>query len=62
MSLLSPLRYAVDLMRGIFYWGQPEYDRIILASPLVNLGVIGASFTIFLVIGTFLFVRSERNR
>ena len=62
LSLLSPLRYAVDLTRGIFYWGRPEYDRIVLTTPLVNLGVIGASFVVFIVIGTFLFVRSERNR
>jgi len=62
LSLLSPLRYAVDLTRGIFYWGQPEYGRIVLATPLVNLGVIGVSFVAFIVIGTFLFVRSERNR
>ena len=62
LSRLSPLRYAVDLTRGIFYWGQPEYDRIVLAAPLVNLVVIGASFAIFMLIGTFLFVRSERNR
>lgn len=62
LSLLSPLRYAVDLTRGIFYSGQPEYERIVLTTPLVNLGVIGVSFVVFLVIGTFLFVRSERNR
>ena len=62
LSLLSPLRYAVDLTRGIFYLGQPEYDNIILMSPLLNLAVIGASFAIFMVVGTFLFVRSEQNR
>ncbi len=62
LSLLSPLRYAVDLMRGLFYWGQPEYDRIVLASPLANLVIIGATFVVFMAIGTFLFVRSERNR
>jgi ABC-2 type transport system permease protein len=62
LSRLSPLRYAVDLTRGIYYWGQPEYDRVVLASPLMNLGILGASFALFLVIGTFLFVRSERNR
>ena len=62
LSLLSPLRYAVDLTRGIFYLGQPEYDRIVLTTPLANLSVIGVSFVVFLVIGTFLFVRSERNR
>jgi len=62
LSRLSPLRYAVDLTRGIYYWGQPEYDRVVLASPWMNLGILGASFALFLVIGTFLFVRSERNR
>ncbi len=62
LSLLSPLRYAVDLTRGIYYWGMPEYDRIVLASPLVNAAVIAASFAILMVIGTWLFTRSERNR
>lgn len=62
LSRLSPLRYAVDLARGVFYSGQPEYDRIVLTTPLVNLGVIGISFVVFIAIGTFLFVRSERNR
>ncbi len=62
LSLLSPLRYAVDLTRGLFYWGRPEYDRIVLTSPLVNFAVIGATFTIFMIIGTLLFVRGERNR
>jgi ABC-2 type transport system permease protein len=62
LSRLSPLRYAVDLTRGIFYLGQPEYDSVVLASPFVNLATLGASFVIFMVIGTFLFVRSERNR
>ncbi len=62
LSLLSPMRYAVDLTRGIFYWGMPEYERIVLASPLANLAVIGASFALLMIIGTWLFTRSERNR
>jgi ABC-2 type transport system permease protein len=62
LSRISPLRYAVDLTRGLFYWGQPEYGLVVLTSPLVNLAIIAASFAIFMVIGTFLFVRSERNR
>ena len=62
LSKISPLRYAVDLTRGIFYAGQPEYDKVVLASPLVNLIIMTAMFLIFLVIGTTLFVRSERNR
>ncbi len=62
LSLLSPLRYAVDLMRGLYYMGRPEYNLIVLAPPLVNLAAIGVSFVVFMLIGTFLFVRSERNR
>jgi ABC-2 type transport system permease protein len=62
LSRLSPLRYSVDLTRGLFYWGQPEYDAVVLASPLVNLVILGVTFAFFMMIGTFLFVRSERNR
>ncbi len=62
LSRLSPLRYAVDLTRGIFYLGQPEYESVVLTTPLANVAILGGSFALFMVIGTFLFVRSERNR
>jgi ABC-2 type transport system permease protein len=61
-SLASPLRYAVDLVRGVVYTGRPEYDKVVLFSPLTNLLVMGAMFTGFLVLGTALFVRQETNR
>ena len=62
LSRIAPMTYAVDFVRGIFYWGQPEYRLIVLNSPFVNLLIIGTMFAVFLVIGTFLFVRNERNR
>jgi ABC-2 type transport system permease protein len=62
LSHLSPMRYAVDLMRGVFYTGQPEYAEVVLQHPLFNLAVMAALFMAFLATGTFLFVRSERNR
>lgn len=62
LSRLSPMRYAVDLARGIFYAGQPEYAKVVLQEPLANLALMGAMFAVFLVVGTFLFVRGERNR
>jgi ABC-2 type transport system permease protein len=62
LSRISPMRYAVDLARGIYYAGQPEYDKVVLQNPLFNLMVMAAMFFVFLVTGTFLFVRSERNR
>ncbi len=61
-SRLAPMTYAVDLVRSIYYWGTPEYSKIVLHSPLVNLAIISAIFLVFLSAGTFLFVRNERNR
>lgn len=62
VSLLSPLRYAVDLMRGLFYWGTPEYNTIVLFPPWLNFSIMLASFIGFMVLGTVQFVRAERNR
>jgi ABC-2 type transport system permease protein len=62
LSKLMPLRYAVDLIRGVYYAGQPEYALVTLNNPLFNLVVISAGFAVFLVAGTVLFVRRERNR
>jgi ABC-2 type transport system permease protein len=62
LSLLSPMRYAVDLVRGLFYAGQPDYAKIVLEPPVVDLAVISGLCTVFLVMGTALFVRGERNR
>ncbi|HKF39143.1 MAG TPA: ABC transporter permease [Ktedonobacteraceae bacterium] len=62
-SRIAPLRYAVDLTRAIYYAGQPAtYNKVVLVSPLINLFIMTAMFVIFLVIGTVLFVRSERNK
>jgi ABC-2 type transport system permease protein len=62
LSRISPMRYAVDLARGVFYVGRPDQAQVLLAAPAVNLVIIAASFTVFLVAGTLLFVRAERNR
>jgi ABC-2 type transport system permease protein len=62
VSRVAPLRYAVDLMRGVFYAGQPDYNAVVLATPAFNGTIIGGLFAVFLVVGTALFVRGERNR
>ena len=61
-SRIAPMRYAVDLARGFFYAGRPEFSRVVLDPPIVDLAVIAGMFVVFLVIGTALFVRNERNR
>ena len=62
LSRISPLRYVVDLIRGVVYTGQPEYHRIVLLSPAVNFAIILAMFAAFMLAGTGLFVRRETNR
>jgi ABC-2 type transport system permease protein len=62
LSLISPLRYVVDLIRGVAYVGRPEYDKVVLFDPLTNIAVMGVMFAVLLVAGTWLFVRQETNR
>ncbi len=61
-SRLSPMTYAVDLLRSVYYLGNPEYSKTVLFNPLINLSVVLGAGLVFLVIGTFLFVKNERNR
>jgi ABC-2 type transport system permease protein len=62
LSLISPMRYAVDLTRGAFYAGQPDYAQVVLQSPAVNIAIMAVLFLVFLFVGTILFVRREQNR
>jgi ABC-2 type transport system permease protein len=62
LSRISPLTYVVDFMRGIYYWGEPEYSKIVLYNPLTDLLIIGLMFAVMLLIGTYIFVRNEKNR
>lgn len=62
LSRISPMRYAVDLTRGVFYAGHPDYPKVVLEEPIVNLTIMLGLFLVFMLGGTWLFVRSERNR
>lgn len=62
VSHLSPMRYAIDLVRDVYYGGLPESVQVALAGAPVNLAIIGGMFVAFMLVGTTLFVRSERNR
>lgn len=62
ISRLIPMTYAVDFLRGIFYLNRPEYNQVVLYSPLVDLLIITALFTVMLFLGTYLFIKNERNR
>jgi ABC-2 type transport system permease protein len=62
LSRVAPMRYAVDLLRNVYYGFQPAGMPVEAASAATNLAIIGVSFAVFIVIGTTFFVRSERNR
>jgi ABC-2 type transport system permease protein len=62
LSHISPLRYTVDLVRGVYYTGQPDYAKVVLDPPIFDFTVQVVLFLVFIGVGTFLFVRHERNR
>ncbi len=62
LSALSPMRYAVELIRNVYYGTQTGLVAPATSPLALNVVVIAASLLGFIVIGTALFVRSERNR
>lgn len=62
LSRISPMTYAVDLVRSIYYLGNPIAGKVVLHSISTDLLVI-VLMTIFMVtVGTLIFVRNEKNR
>jgi ABC-2 type transport system permease protein len=62
LAKLMPMTYSIDLARNIFYAGKPEYATAVLNPAWLDLGVTVALFVVFTVIGTWMFVRADRNR
>ncbi len=62
ISHLVPMRYAVDLVRGLYYQGTPEFSKIVLLPVWQNLLIIATMFTVMFTIGSILFVKNEKNR
>jgi len=62
LSALSPMRYAVEVTRNVFYGLQPDVPAPDIGAFAINVIVMVLSFLAFIAIGTVLFVRAERNR
>ena len=62
LSRLAPMRYAVDLTRSVFYAGSPDRHRVVVDGFLLDVVLVAVLGTVFLIAGTALFVRNERNR
>jgi ABC-2 type transport system permease protein len=62
LSRMLPMTYCVDLGRAVVYAGSPDFSSVVLFNPVVSLAAIAALTAICLVLGTYLYARSEKNR
>lgn len=62
LAKIAPLTYAVDLVRHAYYAGTPELPKVTAFSISTNVLIVLTLFLACLFIGTFLFVRKEKNR
>ncbi|MCL2668705.1 MAG: ABC transporter permease [Micrococcales bacterium] len=62
LARILPMTYCVDLARAVVYSGTPTYSQVVLFHPAVSLAVVGSLTVVFLVIGTYLYARSEKDR
>ena len=62
LSRCMPMTYCLDLARAVVYAGSPEYSSVVMFNPAINFAAITALTVVCLVIGTYFFARSEKNR
>lgn len=62
LSRLMPMTYCLDLVRAVVYAGTADYASIVMFNPGVNFAAITALTVVCLIIGTFFFAHSEKNR
>ena len=62
LSRLMPMTYCLDLTRAVVYSGTEEYKSVVIFNPIVNFTAIALLTTVCLIIGTFFYAQSERNR
>jgi len=62
LSRLMPMTYCLDLVRTAAYAGTPEYDALVMFNPTINLVAIIGLTVVCLIVGTFFFARSEKNK
>jgi len=62
LSRAMPMTYCLDLTRAVVYSGTAEYDNVVMFNPVVNFTAIAVLTAIFLIIGTFFYAQTEKNR
>jgi len=62
LSRISPMTYAVDVVRHAYYAGTPDLAKTTIASLPVNLAAVVILYLLFFILGTLIFVRRESSR
>ena len=62
ISRILPMTYSLDLTRAVVYAGTQEYSDVVLFSPAVSVAATVIVAVVCLVVGTFFYARSEKNR
>ena len=62
IAAVMPLRYAVDLVRGVFFHGTPGYQQVVTTSPVLDAVVIAGVFALAMTAGALVFDYRERTR
>ncbi|MDR0999243.1 MAG: ABC transporter permease [Clostridiales bacterium] len=62
ISRILPMTYSLDLTRAAVFAGTPEFDSVVLFNPAISLAATVAIAIVCLVVGTFFYARSEKNR
>ncbi|WP_423230567.1 ABC transporter permease [Oxobacter pfennigii] len=62
LSRIMPMTYCIDLARAVTNWGTSEYNSVVMFNPFVNFIAIAVLTMVFLLIGTWCFAKSEKNR
>jgi len=62
LNRIMPMTYCLDLVRSVIYRGSPEYSNVVMFNPAVNFAAIVALTVVCLIVGTYFFAQSEKNR
>ena len=62
LNRIMPMTYCLDLVRAVIYRGSSEYGNVVMFNPFVNCAAIVALTVVCLIVGTFFFAQSEKNR
>lgn len=62
ISRILPMTYSLDLTRAVVYAGTQEYSAVVMFSPAVSIAATVIVSVVCLVVGTFFYARSEKNR